>query len=160
MEKLEKERGMSFVSGELVNVSLTLLSVDGEEIPADSGSQTIQRSVEVGHFYQDILDNFIATEVQTFSGLEKKTYHLEGNLFFPPFRDDLVCKIPKTNVDSDIKRGELIQNKNGNVGNVLETEDSDFILVDFNHPFANKILEVEFKILQSFKNKTKSHCSF
>ena len=146
---------MSFVSGELVNVSLTLLSVDGEEIPADAGNQTIQRSVEVGHFYQDVLDNFIATEVQTFIGLEKKIYHLEGNLFFPPFRDDLICKISKTNVDSDIQSGELIQNKNGNIGNVVETGDKDFLLVDFNHPFSNKILEVEFKVLQSFKNKSK-----
>jgi hypothetical protein len=146
---------MSFVSGELVNVSLTLLSVDGEEIPPDAGNQTIQRSVEVGHFYQDVLDNFIATEVQTFMGLEKKVYHLEGSLFFPPFRDDLICKIPKTNVDSDIQPGELIQNKNGNVGNIVETSHQDFVLVDFNHPFANKILEVEFKVLQSFKNKPK-----
>lgn len=153
---------MGYVSGDQVNVSLTLLSVNGEEIPPGSGDQTVQRSVEVGRLYQDTLDNFIATEVQTFKEDKKKTYHLEGNLFFPPFREDLICKISKKNVNSDIKEGELIQNKNGNVGHVIEAEASDHVLVDFNHPFANKTLEVEFKVLQSFPKKegaVKTSCS-
>lgn len=142
---------MTIKSGDFVNISLTLLSVDGEKIPSDSGDQTIQRSLEVGSLQKEALDNFISSEALLLGEEKQKKYHLAGDLFFPNYREDLICKISRKNVDKDIEEGELIQNKNGNVGYVTDTKSHDFVLVDFNHPFSNKILEVDLKILQLFK---------
>ena len=54
-------------------------------------------------------------------------------------------------MDKDIKEGEIIQNKNGNTGCVVDTQSSaEVIKVDFNHPLSGKTLEVEFSIKEVF----------
>ena len=141
---------MLYAPGDSVQVNLTLLSVDGEEIPVGSGEQSIKRSVKLGLLHKEAIDNFISSEVLSFSEItEAKNYHLDGDLFFPAYRKDLICKIPRTNVDKDIKEGELIQNKQGNVGYVSDTKPEEYILVDFNHPFAGKMIEFNFEVLGS-----------
>lgn len=153
---------MKIKSGDCVNVSLTLLSVDGEGIPPGSGEQTIQRSVVIGQLYSDALDNFLATEVSTFGEDGLKNYHIPGDLFFPKYRKDLICEIPRENMDKDIKEGEIIQNKKGNVGYVVDTKNKESVAVDFNHPFSNKTLEVKLKVLQNINmsgSNTRTSCS-
>ena len=140
---------MSLVLGDVVNISLSLLSVDGEEIPEDSGERVIQRSVRLAELQSDPLSQFVSSELLSWSDTKEKVYHIPGDLFFPGFRNDLICEIPKKNMEKDIEKGELIQNKNGNTGLVLEVkEDSDSVLVDFNHPLSNKTLGVKLKLLQ------------
>ena len=140
---------MSLALGDVVNVSLSLLSVDGEEIPADSGDTVIQKSVRLAELQSDPLSQFVSSELLSWEEAKEKVYHIPGDLFFPGFRDDLLCEIPKGNMEKDIEKGELIQNKNGNTGVVLEVKDSsDSVLVDFNHPLSNKTLGVKLKLLQ------------
>ena len=88
---------------------------------------------------------------QTSQARKSKIYKLSGDLFFGEYRQDLICEIPKANVDKDIKEGEIIQNKNGNTGCVVDTQSSaEVIKVDFNHPLSGKTLEVEFSIKEVF----------
>lgn len=150
---------MPYVAGDFVQVSLTLLSVDGEDIPANSGDQRILRSLELGSLHKEALDNFISSEVLSLGTKAKKHFCVEGDLFFPPYRDDLLCKIPRTNVDKDIKEGELIQNDRGNVGHVADTKNEEYLLVDFNHPFANKLIEFDLEILGKSTLSTSPSCS-
>ena len=137
---------MIIKSGDEVTVSLTLLSVDGEVIPTGSGDQTITKNVIVDKLYKNTLDQFVATEVKGKDKNIKKTYNLSGDLFFQPHRQDLICNIPMSNVDKDLKEGELIKNSNGQVACILSTKENDYVVADFNHPFSGKMLEVFFEV--------------
>lgn len=141
--------------GDEVSASLRLLAVDGEDVPPGSGEQSIIKNVMVGNFYKEPLGNFVVGELPNFTSPdEKKLYNLSGDLFFGAHRKDLVCEIPKSNVDKDIREGEIIQNQNGNVGCVVDTTSKpDVIAVDFNHPLSGKNIEVEFSIKDVFPAK-------
>ena len=62
---------MKLQNGDTVNTSLRLLAVDGE-VPPGSGEQSINKTVVVGNFYKEPINNFIVGEVSNFTSKEKQ----------------------------------------------------------------------------------------
>ncbi len=138
---------MIATTGKLFDVSLELISVNGESIPVGSGNQLIERTVLVKKIYQNPIDNFLSIEMENKVLGKKYNYKIDGDLFFSAHRDDLICKISKSKVAKDIKEGEIIQNEKGNTAYVLSNNDNDdFILADFNHPLSGKKIEFDMVI--------------
>jgi FKBP-type peptidyl-prolyl cis-trans isomerase 2 len=83
---------------------------------------------------------------------EEKTISLKPEEAFGKHREDLVCTVPKNNVqtDFDLDIGSKVNLKSTSgkkiTGTVTETKD-DILTIDFNHPLAGKIILFTFIVL-------------
>ena len=80
---------------------------------------------------------------------DKKTFELNSEDAYGPYRDDLQITVPKSNVPQGVEVGQSLQ---GNFNNEIITfmvrqVNEDNVIVDANHPLAGKALIFDVEIL-------------
>lgn len=84
-------------------------------------------------------------EVSGMKSGEEKKFELPGEIF-GPYDDRKKVDVSKSELPSEAKEGDLVENDKGELATVAEISETKAVL-DFNHPLAGKPVVVQVKIL-------------
>ena len=132
-------------AGDRAKMTVTVLSVNGEQLSEDN---TIGLEVNASNPKEnshDSLEDFLSHEIVGLKTGEEKTFDIDSNLMFPPYDDNLITEIKRSEIPQKIEKGNILETDDGLFGEVIEIDD-EVIVADFNHPFSGTQLNIHLKI--------------
>lgn len=130
--------------GDIVTLEYKVNLTDGTEV--DSSKERGPLTFTVGK-HEIIIG--LENAVKGMHLNEEKTFTLNENEAYGPYRKELLVEIPKSSFKNveELKEGMIVAGPQGEKGLIVKIKDKT-IVVDFNHPLAGKNLNFWVKVIK------------